>query len=155
MDISRYCASTFTFIERLRMRYCIASFFFIGNVHQLYAGTRTVTKQVMVPESSRRNFAIAKIHVTMNAIVSLGSIIADIHSYVTSRRKPVEDPSRCKCDIIAGFEGQDQECRKDQISFSSQTRLNDLSYPSSSSCWTTEFVRLKPAYIALQWAWLI
>ena len=27
MDISRYCASTFTFIEKLRMRYCIASFF--------------------------------------------------------------------------------------------------------------------------------
>ena len=99
MDLSRYCASTSTIIERLRMRYCIASCFLIGNVHRFYVRTRIVTKQVMVPESSRWNFVIVKNQVTMNAIVSLEDIIADIHSCVTSRRSPVEMQIRHHCRI--------------------------------------------------------
>ena len=49
----------------------------------------------------------SKNQVTMNAILSLEDIIADIHSCVTSRRRPVKDPSKCKYDITAGFECED------------------------------------------------
>ena len=53
----------------------------------MYIGTRTGTKQAMVPESSRGNFAVAKSHVTMNATANLESITANILSLL---RKPLK-----------------------------------------------------------------
>ena len=77
--------------------YCLI--FLIGNVHRLYARTKIVTKQVMVPESSRRNFATAKSHVTIKATASLGSVTADIHSYVASHWRFVKMQIRHYCQI--------------------------------------------------------
>ena len=50
----------------------------------MYVETRTDTKQVMVLESSRENFIIAKSQATMNATVNQGGITANILSYVVS-----------------------------------------------------------------------
>ena len=74
----------------------------IGSRHRLYIGTRTGTKQVMVPESSRGNFPVAKSHVTMNTTVNQEGISTDILSYVISHQKvvkilvqlPAMDPNR-------------------------------------------------------------
>ena len=60
------------------------------SLHCMYVETRTATKQVMVPESSRENFAIAKNQATMKGTVNQGGIIAGILSYFVSHGRTVK-----------------------------------------------------------------
>ena len=61
-----------------------------GSLHRMYVETRTAAKQVMVPENSLENFAIAKTQATMNATVNQGGITADILSYGVSHGRFVK-----------------------------------------------------------------
>ena len=61
--------------------------------------TPTLHRNKTRDKASHGAFVIVKNQVTMNVIVSLEDIIADIHSCVTSHRRPVEMQIQHHCRI--------------------------------------------------------